>query len=190
MGWKPFGSKDTIRKSLMKKNLYLGEPRSVIALRFGSGAIFPYSDGDPSVSPAPPSEHLYLGGGASVRGWVTDHLGPYKCLSGVECLSSNNTQISDQIIPLGGTASLYGGIEIRRYWAADYGVALFYDFGRVWDLPSNVNLDQISSTVGAGLRYKTSIGPLRLDLAYRIPSDPYFQEEQEWTFHFALAENF
>jgi len=64
------------------------------------------------------------------------------------------------------------------------GGTVFYDFGNVYSdwnhitfrsTPSSpTNLNYLSHTVGAGLRYGTPIGPVRVDFGYQI-KPPQFQ---------------
>jgi outer membrane protein insertion porin family len=193
--WKPFGSDVTVRRWLKRQNISINDPKGVLSTRLGSGLILPYWDGDATTSPAPYAEHFYLGGGSDVRGWRSRHLGPYVCQTDVICSTNtesvfNGTQLNRDIIPTGGTASLFGTIEFRRYWVDGYGLAAFADLGMVWDLPSNIDLRELNLSIGSGFRYKSPIGPLRLDLARRLDQPTYFAEESLWNVHFAFAESF
>ena len=44
----------------------------------------------------------------------------------------------------------------------------FVDVGQVWADRSEVRFDQLEVTPGLGLRYLTPIGPVRVDVAYRM----------------------
>jgi outer membrane translocation and assembly module TamA len=44
--------------------------------------------------------------------------------------------------------------------------------------------------VGAGLRYKSPIGPVRLDLARRLDDEPMFSLEPRYGVHFSVSEAF
>jgi len=63
----------------------------------------------------------------------------------------------------------------------------------------------MSNTLGAGVRYKTPIGPVRFDLGYNLnpPAFPYFSEDasgnltvfntrvtRRWNFFFSIGQAF
>ena len=130
-----------------------------------------------------------LGGGSDVRGWAPFRLGPYRCPDGVTCIQ-DGVQLSQDIIPLGGLLRLFGNIEARYYTPTGYGIVFFFDAGRVFSTPEDWSLESLEYSAGIGLRYKSSIGPFRLDIARRMSENSYFQEEPRWAFHLALSESF
>lgn len=127
---------------------------------------------------------------------------------GYGCSSANGyAGVNDTVVPIGGLYALNLSGELRRYFVDDtYGVALFADTGMVWldldelkedwqryvaarpDLGSGDRF--LAPTVGLGLRYNTSIGPLRIDFGYRLNDDPRYRFEKQYRFHFALGETF
>jgi translocation and assembly module TamA len=133
-----------------------GDDRAVLAVRGRVASLI----GDRDDIPA--SKLLYAGGGGSVRGYKFDSLGP---------LDSDDDA-------LGGLSLFEASLETRfRLWE-DYGLVLFLDAGQVYEdsLPAFGDTPRVSA--GIGFRYFTSIGPLRLDLAFPLnprPSDPFFQ---------------
>ena len=49
---------------------------------------------------------------------------------------------------------------------------MFYDLGNVFSHRSDVSLADLENAVGFGLRYKTPLGPLRVDLGWNLnPSE-------------------
>lgn len=82
-------------------------------------------------------------------------------------------------IPIGGRSLLAATLEARFRTSGDLGWVTFYDVGNVYstNMPK-ITIHQYHS-VGAGLRYATPIGPLRLDIAVPINRrsniDPPFQ---------------
>ena len=169
--------------------------RSSVGLRVGTGVIFPYGD-DPELARVPYAERLTLGGSTSVRGWTIDHLGPYICdpdEAETDCESALGvSQPDDEILPIGGLASLYGASELRFYlprWEA-LGIVLFTDVGMVWEEPGDLRLRQLQRSIGLGGRYRTELGPLRIDVARRMGAEPMFAQEDRWAFHFSLSEAF
>jgi translocation and assembly module TamA len=77
-------------------------------------------------------------------------------------------------VPIGGNGMIDGSFEARYSLTPSLRLAAFVDFGQVThgrigpgDLP------HVLWAVGAGLRYLTPIGPIRVDLARRLPfGDP------------------
>jgi outer membrane protein insertion porin family len=114
--------------------------------------------------PIPLPERLYGGGGNSMRGFPENQAGPRDLRTG---------------FPLGGSALLFNTTELRFPVLGDsIGGAVFHDFGNIFDKPGDIsfrfhqkNLQDFNymvHAVGAGVRYRTPIGPVRLDLAYSV----------------------
>jgi outer membrane protein assembly factor BamA len=72
-----------------------------------------------------------------------------------------------EIHPVGGAAALEGNMELRFPVVGDrlHG-ALFVDFGQVWSEAKSARLRDVVVTPGAGLRYFSAIGPIRVDVGY------------------------
>ncbi len=108
-----------------------------------------------------PTRRFYAGGGGSVRGFGYQQVGP---------LDVNNT-------PIGGNAIFEGSLEARYRFTAfgnDVGLVPFVDIGQV-SKGTIPNFDDPKVGVGLGLRYYTSFGPVRIDLATPVnpgPNDP------------------
>ncbi len=183
-------------------------PRATVALRVAAGAIFPYGDED--TRGAPPPERLYLGGSTSVRGWGRYQLGPYSyacedeeggqavcfgALGEVPDVDSSwfeddrpDTAIDPDFTPIGGLASLLGGAELRAYPWGEYGFAVFSDAGMAWGSLQEVRDFRVLPVVGVGGRYRSPIGPLRLDVAVRLDREEMFLYEPRVNVHFSLSE--
>jgi outer membrane protein assembly factor BamA len=106
-------------------------------------------------------DRLRAGGEFSVRGYPTDSLGP-----------------RDQNgVPLGGEVMFVVNQEVHsRIWGSISGL-VFFDAGNVWESKGTLEAELFKS-VGAGLRYVSPVGPLRLDYAYpldRRPGDPEYK---------------
>jgi translocation and assembly module TamA len=121
--------------------------RSVLALRALIGSVQGAGQFD-----LPPDQRFYGGGSATVRGFKYQSIGPL--------FPDNN--------PIGGTAIDTGTVEFRQRLFGDFGAVAFVDAGQV-----SAQNAPFSGTlrvgVGAGLRYYTPIGPVRLDVA--IPAN-------------------
>jgi len=63
----------------------------------------------------------------------------------------------------------------------------FLDFGNVWKRASDVDATNIKYTTGAGLRYKTPIGPLRIDYGYKLNRKA---DESHGEIHFSIGHAF
>jgi translocation and assembly module TamA len=133
--------------------------RTVLALRGRVGALIPIAE-----SGAPPIVARFAAGGPlSDRGYYTRRLAPM-ALQG------------SQWIPLGGNGLVDGTIELRFPIAGNLGGALFLDFAGVSDASGSpgewqkaLDLGALQWAAGFGLRYGTPFGPIRLDVAARLP---------------------
>ena len=127
--------------------LDLDEPgRRVLALRGLVGSINGADQFD-----LPPDQRFYGGGSATVRGFKYQSIGP---------------QFPDEN-PIGGTAIDAATLEFRQRLYEDWGFATFIDGGQV-DAGHTPFGGTVRIGVGAGPRYYTSIGVVRLDFAIPI----------------------
>jgi outer membrane protein insertion porin family len=111
--------------------------------------------------PIPLAERFFAGGGNTQRGFPENQAGPRDPLTG---------------FPLGGSAMFFNNTELRfPLYGANINGVLFEDMGNVFSSIGAVtfrvnqhdqkDFDYMVHAVGFGIRYKTPIGPLRLDLA-------------------------
>jgi hypothetical protein len=71
--------------------------------------------------------------------------------------------------PTGGTSLIEGSLEVRFPLAGElWEGATFVDFGQVWEETADVDLTDLEVTPGFGVRFFSPIGPIRVDLAYRL----------------------
>ena len=179
-------------------------PNVTVGTRLAGGVILPYAFGG-AQGEVPFAERMTLGGANDVRGWTRAHLGPYLCdveaYTGGMDLSDpgqaalcagqmGREQATTAIQPVGGTAYLHGTFEVRKYTLDGYGFAVFNDWGMVWNTWRDVRPLELLPTAGAGLRYKSPIGAIRLDGAYRFNIEPMFEKEPTFQIHFGLSEAF
>lgn len=86
--------------------------------------------------------------------------------------------------PLGGSALFFNSTEIRfPLYGANLRGVLFEDMGNVFASLGRISFrpsqrgvgdfDYMSHAAGFGVRYRTPLGPLRLDLAYSINPPKY-----------------
>jgi translocation and assembly module TamA len=71
-------------------------------------------------------------------------------------------------LPIGGTAISAGSLELRQRFGGNFGAAFFMDAGQVSAGGKAVG-DGFRIGAGAGVRYFTPIGPIRLDIAVPTP---------------------
>jgi len=104
----------------------------------------------------PIHERFFAGGSNSFRGTRFDELGPKDSLSGQ---------------PTGGKALLLFNFEMTFPLLSafkDLHGAFFYDVGNVWGLRGDVDLASLQNALGLGLRYRTPLGPIRLEVAWYV----------------------
>ncbi len=124
--------------------------RFVLAGRVQAGSV--YSD---SVQDIPPEYLFFSGGGNSVRGQ------PYQSL-GIP-VGSDGLR--------GGRSYLAVSTELRANISDTIGVVAFADAGHISDDSLFAGDGNWHAGAGLGLRYKTPIGPLRLDVAGPVSGD-------------------
>lgn len=134
-----------------------------LANRVDGGVIF-YTQPDS----LPSNIRYYSGGTNSVRGWNRQRLGPT-----IPVFDEQGN--FDSYIPLGGRASFLFNVELRQSLdriIPNFGLAAFLDGGQVWQSISNLNERPIQFGAGGGIRYQSPIGPVRVDIAYKLnPTD-------------------
>lgn len=117
----------------------------------------------------PLSERFFLGGARGVRGYKKDMVGPKD--------ADGN--------PIGGDAYALGITEFRfplgkKRWRG----VVFFDIGNVWADLEGIDPTEVKYSAGAGLRYKTPVGPLRLDYGYKLNPD---EEDATGRFYFSIG---
>jgi outer membrane translocation and assembly module TamA len=105
----------------------------------------------------PASERFFAGGDTSVRGFALDQLGASSVL--------DYNGVSN-----GGNGLVIFNAELRfPLWRQkSLGGAVFVDAGNVFAKVSEMNLGEMRSGAGFGIRWKSPVGPLRLDLAWKL----------------------
>lgn len=162
------GSEVSFVKSRLETAWYLDWlAPAVIAVGGRLGLATPLSD-----TPALPIEdRFYAGGALTVRGYPQDKIGPLD--------SSGN--------PTGGNALVIFNVESRfPIWRWLSGV-VFVDTGAVKPEVSDLGGGAFKTGVGGGLRIKTPVGPLRLDVGYAL--NP-IEGENRWQLYFAIGHAF
>jgi len=130
------------------QSYYEAHERVVFAGRMKIGTIVGASTLD-----LPASERFYAGGGGSVRGFGYQEIGPFE----------NGD-------PVGGRSLFEGSLELRYKATDKLGAVAFVDAGQVDDEVTPA-FDDLAIGAGAGLRYYTAFGPLRLDVGVPLRGD-------------------
>jgi len=163
---------------------FLGPAVGVMAARVAGGVAVPHevggAEGD-ALAYVPYAERFLLGGGSTVRGWMPDRLGPLVC---------EDVQELSTCLPEGGQVALWGSLEYRMDGPLDSAFAGFLDVGQAWRTPGDFSLAQLQPSAGVGFRYATPIGPIRLDLAFRLRGDEGPVQHPGLNVHFGLSEAF
>ncbi len=170
-----FGSSVNFARVLAQSAVYIPVHGMVWAndLRWGMEAPF-------SNSHIPISEEFFSGGGSTLRGFPLDSAGPQHIVS--VCSNPSVPSTCSQIqVPLGGPQLFIFNSELRfpTHIMKNLGAVVFYDGGNVY---AHVNLADLvsnySNTVGTGLRYKTPVGPIRLDVGHNLNPIPGLKATQ------------
>ncbi len=127
---------------------------------------------DPAADPSrdlPQSERFYAGGDTTMRGFALDQLGVR------HVPPETNDTIDPSGFPLGGNAETLFNFELRvpTLWRQLEGHG-FLDTGNVFRRVSTITFGEFRSSVGFGVLYKSPIGPLRVDLGFKV--HPQFGE--------------
>lgn len=130
-------------------------------------------------SRVPLSEEFFTGGGSTLRGFPLDGAGPQRSIP--VCSSGSTTNCTFIQIPSGGHELLILNSELRipLPFKEGLGMALFYDGGNVFPSVGFHDFTSLySNNVGAGLRYATPVGPIRIDLGRNLNPIPGIQATQ------------
>ncbi len=140
--------------------------RGVFAWRARAGAIVPAGQITPGqgVQFVPPDQRFYGGGPNSVRGYARNGLGPR-----VYVTTDSISLFDVRAAATGGNSMLVLNTELRfatPLFPDRMRVALFVDAGQVWERGVQTSVHGVRVTPGAGLRFTTPLGPVRIDAAY------------------------
>ncbi len=139
--------------------------RFILAGKVSAGSIIA-----PSVQSVPASRRFIAGGGGSIRGYAYRNVGPRV-----------NGEVS------GGRSILELSGEVRVKVTETIGIVGFIDAGNAYEDSFPDFSESLKVGVGAGLRYFTPIGPLRIDAA--VPLDPG-QDDPDFALYVGLSQAF
>ena len=166
-----FGGNTNFARILARNSYYKQLPKDlVLASNTTFGLIAPMTTGGVATTQyIPLPERFFSGGESSMRGFATNQAGPRDLDTG---------------FPLGGNALLLHSTELRFPFIGDnISGVFFHDMGNVYTSIGAVSFrvhqkdlsdfDYMVHAAGFGIRYKTPLGPLRVDLAYSINPPTY-----------------
>ena len=107
------------------------------------------------VKDLPASERFFAGGDTTVRGFALDRLGTRETLD-------------PQGFPQGGNGLVVLNAETRAPYWKNLQFVWFVDAGNVFQRANDIQLDELRFTSGFGVRYRSPIGPLRVDWGVKI----------------------
>ena len=195
------GSQTQFARALFRNSTYHPLHRDWVFARSTQFGLITRTGGRPEI---PLAERLYSGGSNSIRAFPDFQAGPRDLTTG---------------FPLGGNALFINNFELRfPLYGDNLAAVLFHDLGNVYDTPGDIsfrfhqhNMQDFNyavQDVGIGFRYRTPIGPLRLDLSFS-PNAPRFfglkgtlqdylngtaiatvQKINAFQFHFSLGQAF
>jgi outer membrane protein insertion porin family len=158
----------------------------VLAASARVGAIEPLSDAappDPSLpagfesAEIPISERFFAGGRTTNRAYARDLLGirgETLCVKHEpdmpQCLAEGDDE--NDFDPIGGDGLALANIDYRFSIAGGVGGIVFVDLGNVWQRWQDINPSEAKGGVGVGIRYLSPIGPLRLEVGWKLDREP------------------
>jgi outer membrane protein insertion porin family len=163
---KALGSQTGYGRVLARNATYYRLTKNLVLARSLSfGVIEPYA----GLEDIPLPERFFSGGSSSQRAFPDNQAGPRDLETG---------------FPIGGNALLINTVELRfPLFGSSVGGVLFNDIGNVYTDLSSISarfrqhnrqdFDYGVQAIGFGLRYKTPVGPLRIDLSVS-PNSPRF----------------
>ena len=108
-----------------------------------------------TVQDLPASERFFAGGDTSVRGFALDRLG-------------DESTISPTGFPKGGNGVIILNSELRVAVTGRIQGVGFVDAGNVVARASDLDLFELRTTAGFGVRVRSPVGPIRLDLGFKL----------------------
>jgi outer membrane protein assembly factor BamA len=164
------GSEANFSKLTVQGSWFMPISAEVLALSARAGMAWPFGD----TTEVPIHERFYAGGSTTVRGFRQDQIGP------------SVPDVNGDLIPQGGQSMLVLNLELRLNPGEGFGGVIFCDAGNVWP-GQEIGIENLRSSFGAGIRYGTPVGPLRIDYGQKIHRLP---GESPGELHFNIGNTF
>lgn len=186
----PLGAAETNFFKLFWQHTYykpLGRLGGLAAsLRYGAiepldstGALDPLLPPDLPSALVPVSERFFGGGRTSHRAYERDQLGIF----GQTVFGSG-----DDVIEAGGNGLAILNLDYRFPISGPVGGLLFFDYGNVWADWRDVRISDFKPGAGFGFRYASPIGPIRLEIGWKLDPEP--QDDTDPVFFFSFGNPF
>lgn len=154
---------DSFGKGFLQATRYQRlRPGAVLAVGARVGLARTFGLDEDVLLPRP--DRFYAGGDYSLRGFPVDG-----------------------VLPDGGNGLLLGGAELRLDLGRRFSTAVFLDLGNVFPRVGDMDLGNLRYAAGLGLRYRTALGPLRVDWGYKLDRQ---QDESPYHVHFTVGHAF
>ncbi|MET0592659.1 MAG: BamA/TamA family outer membrane protein, partial [Polyangiaceae bacterium] len=125
---------------------------------------------------------FFSGGPTSNRGYPTRAIAPHGIVpflnpstaaqqQASSCIATGNPDpdfFAKCAVPIGGFTLWEFSTELRFQVTGPLSAALFVDMSDVSPRPNDVRLSYLHFSTGVGARYDTPVGPIRLDIGYRV----------------------
>jgi outer membrane protein insertion porin family len=194
----PFAGAETeFLKGFLQAAGYLDFGRiGVLAGSFRVGAIEPLNEAFvdstvPEDLPSrfiPISERFFAGGRTTHRAYKRDRLGiPGETLILPPIVPATSEVDADSLVVIGGNGLLIANLDYRFPIAGPIGGTLFADFGNLWADWRSINVAEAKLGVGTGVRYASPIGPIRVEVGYKLDPLP---GEDDWVLLFSVGNAF
>jgi len=157
----------------------------VLAARVGLGTRL-------SGAGLPVTRRYFAGGAASQRGFSQRRLSP-RARTGQDGIGRIDPESG---VPVGGEGLVETSVELRldlfRVAGQRLGVTAFVDGADVGMALSDIDVANLHWAAGGGLRLHTPVGPIRVDVGFRLnrtgPGEP--DPGDGWAYHLSLGEAF
>lgn len=168
--------------------------RFTLTAKLGAGLLFPFNyaddlEGFVQSGQAPTTRSqvrdlqllffrgFFAGGPSSNRGYPPRTISPYAVVPFINPSSEaervaceqNEDQAATCATPIGGLTLWEASLALRFEIHDPFYGAVFCDAADVGPSRAAFRFDYLRLSCGAGLRYGTPVGPIRLDVAYRVP---------------------
>ncbi len=160
------GSQVGFAKSFFNAELFRAVPR-LSRVVFAGNARLGLAAEFNADKPIPEPERFFAGGDSGpMRGFALDQLGvrhvPFQ----------TGDTIDKNGFPIGGNGLVIFNAEARVTVGRGLQVVPFVDAGNVFAQVADIDLAMLRTAVGGGIRYKSPVGPLRIDLGFKVHPQP------------------
>jgi outer membrane protein insertion porin family len=165
------GGTSSFFKLSLSRSWYRPFGSLVFAARARGGWIHPFGNipRGRAVNEVPREERFRAGGATTVRGYPEDSLGP-------QSITEDQSEPATER----GLVTIIGNLELRFPLVGPFAGAVFLDAGNVWEEAKSLSLsdfvpdwddariEDVRYSVGGGIRFRTPVGPLRVDYGYGL----------------------